>query len=274
MSKTKSSFNPKTADPIASHILRCPWGFICLFLLVQLVIFSQAAIAFSEGKPPKDLEEAKKWFQKGFEAYGFLETQFQMDEERTTFTCKDKDNQAYDLNFATVISIALTHEKSGVWRVTFLNYTDNESHSYQDIKRDRAEQFEQALRFLVHQAIQNVGAAMTAKFDKFQPQAETWRKSAVKPKMPDVAYEHKVLAENAYKDKDLVKALIEYDAALNSFPTWPEGQFNLALIAGEMKRYRSAVLHMEEYLALVPDAPDAQAARDKIIIWKDHTTYR
>jgi hypothetical protein len=26
---------------------------------------------------------------------------------------------------------------------------------------------------------------------------------------------------------------------------------------------------MQDYLELVPDAPDAQAARDKIIIWKD-----
>jgi hypothetical protein len=58
-------------------------------------------------------------------------------------------------------------------------------------------------------------------------------------------------------------------AALDIFPTWPEGQFNLATLAGEKKYYELAVLHMKEYLELVPDSPDAQAAKDSIIIWRD-----
>jgi len=44
-------------------------------------------------------------------------------------------------------------------------------------------------------------------------------------------------------------------------------------IGAELKYYRGAVLHMPEYLVLVPDAPDAQAAKDEIIIWKDKTTH-
>jgi hypothetical protein len=35
-----------------------------------------------------------------------------------------------------------------------------------------------------------------------------------------------------------------------------------------MKDYGNAVLHMQRYLELVPDAPDAQAARDQIVIWQ------
>jgi hypothetical protein len=70
-----------------------------------------------------------------------------------------------------------------------------------------------------------------------------------------------------------MKAFLEYNLALQKFPTWPEGQFNLALIGGELKRYRGAVFHMKEYLALVPEAPDAQAARDKMILWQDKTTH-
>jgi predicted TPR repeat methyltransferase len=53
------------------------------------------------------------------------------------------------------------------------------------------------------------------------------------------------------------------------FPTWPEGQFNLAFLCGETGDYGCAVEHMQDYLELVPDAPDAQAAKDKLIIWKD-----
>jgi len=30
-----------------------------------------------------------------------------------------------------------------------------------------------------------------------------------------------------------------------------------------------ATLHMKEYLELTPDSPDAQAARDSMIIWRD-----
>jgi hypothetical protein len=34
-------------------------------------------------------------------------------------------------------------------------------------------------------------------------------------------------------------------------------------------RLSEPVLHMKEYLALSPDSPDAQAAKDSMIVWKD-----
>jgi hypothetical protein len=49
---------------------------------------------------------------------------------------------------------------------------------------------------------------------------------------------------------------------------WPEGHFNAAVIYGEL-RDEKAVWHMRDYLELVPNAPDAQAASDQIIIWQD-----
>jgi hypothetical protein len=105
--------------------------------------------------------------------------------------------------------------------------------------------------------------------EKFKAEAAAWRALAVKPSMPDHAREHKVLAENAVREKNLTRARDEYEAALQIFPTWPEGQFNLALICGEAVDYGCAVEHMGNYLELVPDAPDAQGARDKLIIWRD-----
>jgi hypothetical protein len=53
------------------------------------------------------------------------------------------------------------------------------------------------------------------------------------------------------------------------FFNWPEGQFHLATPCGEVKHYQCSVLHMKEYLELAPDSPDAQAAKDSIISWKD-----
>ena len=108
-----------------------------------------------------------------------------------------------------------------------------------------------------------------AHYQQFEAQLKPWRDAAAKPAMPEAAREHQVLAEYAFKEKDEEKAIREYMAALDIFPTWPEGQFNLATLAGEKKYYELAVLHMKEYLELVPDSPDAQAAKDSIIIWRD-----
>jgi len=91
----------------------------------------------------------------------------------------------------------------------------------------------------------------------------------VKPTMPEAAREHQVLAEFAFKEKNVDKAISEYMAALAIFPTWPEGQYNLATLAGEKKMYQMAIQHMKEYMDLAPDSPDVQAAKDSVIIWKD-----
>jgi hypothetical protein len=51
-------------------------------------------------------------------------------------------------------------------------------------------------------------------------------------------------------------------------PWWPEGYFNRALILGETGRYRKAVEEMRKYLMIVPGAPDAREAQDKIYEWE------
>lgn len=136
-------------------------------------------------------------------------------------------------------------------------------------KAKQAERFEGALEFLSSVARRQVKAQYDAEWQKFQAQAADWRNAAVRPTMPEAAHEHQVLAEYAFKEKNTDKAIVEYKAALDIFPTWPEGQFNLATIAGERKYYEMAIQHMKEYLQLVPNAPDTQAAQDSIIIWRD-----
>jgi tetratricopeptide (TPR) repeat protein len=53
-----------------------------------------------------------------------------------------------------------------------------------------------------------------------------------------------------------------------SAPWWPEGQFNLALILGELYYYDEAIEHMQDFLALVPDAPNAQHWQDQVYRWQ------
>ncbi len=133
----------------------------------------------------------------------------------------------------------------------------------------RMQRFRAALEYLAAGAHERTMAQYDAQFEQFRGRAKTWREAPVKPAMPEAAREHQVLAEYAFKQKDTDKAINEYTAALEIFPTWPEGQFNLATLAGERKVYGAAILHLKEYLDLVPDSGDAQAAKDSIIIWKD-----
>jgi predicted TPR repeat methyltransferase len=78
-----------------------------------------------------------------------------------------------------------------------------------------------------------------------------------------------VLAENAFKEQDLVGAVEHYEAAVQAYAMWPEGWFNAALLYEALGDYEYAANRMRHYLELAPDAPDARAARDKVIVWDD-----
>jgi len=96
-----------------------------------------------------------------------------------------------------------------------------------------------------------------------------WRANGSKVDPPEEAQRHKVLAEEAFKEKNLQKAVKEYSAALDIYPTWPEGQFNLALMMGELQNFAQAADHMSMYLELDPNAADAQEAKERIWVWQD-----
>ena len=104
---------------------------------------------------------------------------------------------------------------------------------------------------------------------EFHRQATGWRALTPRPPLPEEVRVHRILAENAVKEKKLDDALEHYEAGLDLYYTWPQGHFNAALIAAEIGFYEQAVEHMQSYLELVPDAPDAEAARDQIVIWRD-----
>lgn len=49
---------------------------------------------------------------------------------------------------------------------------------------------------------------------------------------------------------------------------WAQGWFNAALVAGQLGYYSDAVLYMENYLELTPNAADAASASDQMAVWK------
>jgi len=136
--------------------------------------------------------------------------------------------------------------------------------------KSEAEAFSTALSVLKQNAIKEKAkpASEAASFAEFQARAKAWRALKVKPDLPPDVRRFRLLAEDAIKHQEFDKAVDYYEQGLAIEPLWPQGQYNAALLYGEMKEYRDAELHMKRYLELVPDAPDAQAARDQIMIWQ------
>lgn len=75
-------------------------------------------------------------------------------------------------------------------------------------------------------------------------------------------------AEAAVKDKDYVDAAELYLKAGEIEPAWPTSHFNAALVLSELGEYEFAIREMNRYLALVPGAPNAHAAQQRIYEWE------
>ncbi len=102
----------------------------------------------------------------------------------------------------------------------------------------------------------------------FARRAAEWRALAAKPPLPEPVRVRRLMAEDAIKNRKPEEALHYYELGLDDYPTWPQGWFNAALVASELGIYDAAAEYMQNYLELVPDAPDAQAARDQMEMWK------
>lgn len=108
-----------------------------------------------------------------------------------------------------------------------------------------------------------------AAWAEFQQRAKEWLALPQKQPLPEEAHRFRVLADDAVQNKEFDKAANYYEQGLAIDPMWPAGQFNAAMIYGELEFYPLAVMHMKRYLALNPDAKDARAYQDKIYIWEE-----
>ncbi len=102
----------------------------------------------------------------------------------------------------------------------------------------------------------------------FVKAAQDYHNTANKPTLPEEARKFRVQAEGAVRDKKFEDAAELYGKALSIAPWWPKGHFNRALVLGETRFYLGAIREMKRYLTLVPNAPDARAAQDKIYAWE------
>lgn len=123
------------------------------------------------------------------------------------------------------------------------------------------QQRENARRYAAEQTVRSEQAV--------RERIPAWRALKNKLPLPEAARKYRLLAEDAVNEKNFENADKYYSQALAIEPLWPEGQFNLALIDGELRKYAEAASHMRLYLEMVPDAADAQGARDKVTVWEE-----
>lgn len=103
---------------------------------------------------------------------------------------------------------------------------------------------------------------------KFDAVVQSYRAASPKPQLPEEARKYKIQAEGAVNDKDFAEAANLYGRALEIAPWWPDGHFNRALVSAALKRFDQAIVEMQHYLALTPDAPDARLAQDHVYQWQ------
>lgn len=137
--------------------------------------------------------------------------------------------------------------------------------SFEFQEPDRARRFADDLSF-VQQWLRKQEEPRLALFGA---KAAEYRALAVKPPVTEEQRKYIVQANALNEQKDYVGAIALYLQAVDLDPvSYPGAYFNLALLSGQMKRYNTAIRYMKRYLQLVPDAPDARIAQDKIYEWE------
>jgi len=106
----------------------------------------------------------------------------------------------------------------------------------------------------------------------FDSIAAQYRALKVKPPMSEEARKFVVQANSQTQLKNYKRAIELYEQAIEVDPTNPMVYNNQALLLAMVSNFDAAINSMKKYLKLVPDAPDARAAQDKIYEWEVNIT--
>ncbi len=98
--------------------------------------------------------------------------------------------------------------------------------------------------------------------------ARAYRSRPVKPVPGEDVRRLAVQADDAVKQEQFADAARLYGQIVAIAPWWPAGHYNAASILAEGGAFHDAVIEMQHYLALVPDAPNARQMQDKISVWQ------
>jgi tetratricopeptide (TPR) repeat protein len=104
---------------------------------------------------------------------------------------------------------------------------------------------------------------------EYESLAAQYRALTIKPPVSEEQRRLIVQANALNQRKDYGGAIDLYLKAVELDPvSYPAAYFNLALLYAQQQRYNKAIAYMKQYLMLVPEAPDARSAQDKIYEWE------
>jgi len=106
---------------------------------------------------------------------------------------------------------------------------------------------------------------------RFAEAVSTYKKKGAQLHLPEEARRFEVQAEAATNDKEFDDAADYYEQAIEVAPWWPADHLNHALMLAEVGLFADAITEMKRYLMLVPHAPNAGEAQDKIYDWERKT---
>jgi len=103
----------------------------------------------------------------------------------------------------------------------------------------------------------------------FASKAARYRALNVKPSISEEQRKYVVQANAFNQEQNYVKAIELFNKAIEVDPvSYPGAYFNMALLSAQLGKFNKAIFTMKQYLMLVPDAPDARGAQDKIYEWE------
>lgn len=104
---------------------------------------------------------------------------------------------------------------------------------------------------------------------QFSIAVEKYRELKEKPTVSEEQRKYIVQANMFNEEKNYSKAIELYKRTIEINPVaYPVAYYNMALLYAQEKNFRQAIFNMKKYLLLMPDAPDARAAQDKIYGWE------
>jgi len=94
------------------------------------------------------------------------------------------------------------------------------------------------------------------------------RKNLLLSEPPEEARKYVIRGQLYLKESNLEQAATEFKKAIRIAPYVVKWYASTASTIAELKKYPEAIRYMKIYLKAVPDAPDAGAAKDSIILWE------
>lgn len=137
-------------------------------------------------------------------------------------------------------------------------------HGYLSIWGDAARN---ATRVAAWQFMAGAGGESAPEREAFIAVRDEYRAGRLGPDLPESVRMSKVQAELAVREHRYWEAAQAFEQGLRAAPWWPQGNYNVALIYGDLRVYPLAVRYMQRYLELVPDAANARQAQDKVYEW-------